>query len=72
MKPDRVCTIVMACAVLHNIAIERHMNRNLKKTKLILLSWKMERTISKQQNVMGQVVCVPGPRPPISVFISRG
>ena len=24
MKPDRVCTIVMACAVLHNIAIERH------------------------------------------------
>ena len=23
MKPDRVCTIVMACAVLHNIAIER-------------------------------------------------
>ena len=24
MKPDRVCVIVMACAVLHNIAIERH------------------------------------------------
>lgn len=23
MKPERVCTIVMACAVLHNIAIER-------------------------------------------------
>ena len=23
MKPDRVCTIVMACAVLHNIAQER-------------------------------------------------
>ena len=23
MKPDRVCTIVMACAVLHNIAVER-------------------------------------------------
>ena len=22
MKPDRVCTIVMACAVLHNIAQE--------------------------------------------------
>ena len=24
MKPDRVCTIVMACAVLHNIAQDRH------------------------------------------------
>ena len=23
MKPERVCTIVMACAVLHNIAQER-------------------------------------------------
>ena len=23
IKPDRVCTIVMACAVLHNIAVER-------------------------------------------------
>ena len=23
MKPDRVCTIVMSCAVLHNIAQER-------------------------------------------------
>ena len=23
MKPERVCTIVMACAVLHNITIER-------------------------------------------------
>ena len=24
MKPDRVCTIAMACAVLHNIAQDRH------------------------------------------------
>lgn len=23
MKPDRVCTVIMACAVLQNIAIER-------------------------------------------------
>ena len=23
MKPERVCTIIMACTVLHNIAIER-------------------------------------------------
>lgn len=23
MKPDRVCTIIMACAVLQNIAVER-------------------------------------------------
>ena len=24
MKPDQVCTIIMACAVLQNIAVERH------------------------------------------------
>lgn len=23
MTPERVCTVIMACAVLHNIAIER-------------------------------------------------
>ncbi len=23
MTPDRVCTIIMACAVLHNIAVQR-------------------------------------------------
>ena len=24
MQPERVCAIIMACGVLHNIAIERH------------------------------------------------
>ena len=24
MRPERVCAIIMACGVLHNIAIERH------------------------------------------------